>query len=97
MVSVEELHVYPLKSARGIAKSTVRLTATGLEWDRTWMVTDCAGGFLTQRTLPNLARIETCLSAQLAPVAFPDGFPILVCNRAPVVRELGPWVVFTRP
>jgi uncharacterized protein YcbX len=156
MVSVEELHIYPVKSARGIAKSSVRLTATGLEWDRNWMITDRAGGFLSQRTDPDLARIETHLSAtslilrvpgvpplelplalqgevigvqvwkdrcealdqgpaagewasavlhksvrlvrvpgmpkraanpeyagpQHAPVAFPDGFPILVCNRA---------------
>jgi uncharacterized protein YcbX len=156
MVSVDELHIYPLKSARGIAKSTVFLAATGLEWDRNWMITDAAGGFLSQRTHPTLARIETALSAtsltllaprfpplqlpfafegepisvqvwkdpcegldqgraasewasavlgkpvrlvrvpgipkraanpeyagpQLAPVAFPDGFPILVCNRA---------------
>jgi uncharacterized protein len=156
MVSVEELHVYPLKSARGIARSTVRLASTGLEWDRNWMLTDSDGGFLTQRTHPRLARIETHLSAtgltlrapglpplelplalqgdvvsvqvwkdrcealdqgqaasewasavleksvrlvrvpsmpkraanpeyagpQTAPVAFPDGFPILVCNRA---------------
>jgi uncharacterized protein YcbX len=156
MVSVDELHIYPLKSARGIAKSTARLAATGLEWDRNWMITDSAGGFLSQRTDPNLARIETQLSAtsltlrapglpplelplalqgevigvqvwkdrcegldqgpgagewasavlekpvrlvrvpnvpkraanpeyageQPAPVAFPDGFPILVCNRA---------------
>jgi uncharacterized protein YcbX len=156
MVSVEELHIYPLKSARGIAKSTVRLAPTGLEWDRNWMITDPTGGFLTQRTHPHLARIETDLSAttltlrapglpplelplvpggevigvqvwkdrcealdqgraagewasaaleksvrlvrvpsmpkraanpeyagpQVAPVAFPDGFPILVCNRA---------------
>src|SRR5882672_12043874 len=63
MVSVGELHVYPLKSARGIAQSAVRLAATGLEWDRNWMVTDCAGGFLSQRTHPDLARIETHLSA----------------------------------
>jgi len=62
MVSVEELHIYPLKSARGIPKSTVRLAATGLEWDRSWMITDPAGGFLTQRTHPTLARIETDLS-----------------------------------
>jgi len=156
MVSVEELHIYPLKSARGIAKSAIRLAATGFEWDRNWMITDNAGGFLSQRTDPNLARIETHLAAtgltlrapglpalelpftlqgevvsvrvwkdrcegldqgqaasdwasavlekpvrlvrvpnmpkrvanpeyagpQLAPVAFSDGFPILVCNRA---------------
>ncbi|MFL6605527.1 MAG: MOSC domain-containing protein [Steroidobacteraceae bacterium] len=63
MVSVEELNIYPLKSARGIAKSAVRLAATGFEWDRNWMITDAAGGFLTQRTDPNLARIETSLTA----------------------------------
>src|SRR5438067_3976195 len=62
MVSVEELHIYPLKSARGIAKSAVRLGATGLEWDRHWMITDSNGGFLTQRTHPNMARIQTSLS-----------------------------------
>ena len=63
MVSVEELHIYPLKSARGIAKSAVRLAATGFEWDRNWMITDSAGGFLSQRTDPHLARIETHLEA----------------------------------
>jgi uncharacterized protein YcbX len=62
MVTVEELHVYPLKSGRGIAKSTVRLAATGFEWDRHWMITDPAGTFLTQRTHPKLACIQTELS-----------------------------------
>jgi MOSC N-terminal beta barrel domain len=82
MVNIEELHIYPLKSARGIPKSTVRLAATGLEWDRNWMITDSGGGFLTQRTHPNLARIETDLAATsltlrapgLPPLALPLAF-----------------------
>ncbi|TLY70529.1 MAG: hypothetical protein E6K49_16370 [Gammaproteobacteria bacterium] len=38
MAIVLDLFVYPLKSARGIPSSRVRVTATGLEWDRHWMI-----------------------------------------------------------
>jgi hypothetical protein len=153
---VEELNVYPLKSARGIARQSVRLTRTGFEWDRHWMVIREDGMFLTQRTHPALATIATVLRGETlilkvagraalilplessgfvrpvkiwnescngldqgddaagwvsavlgepvrivgmpqipgrganpkyagslpAPLAFPDGYPILVCNRA---------------
>jgi uncharacterized protein len=155
-VSVQELNVYPLKSARGIPKARVRLAATGFEWDRHWMVVREDGTFLTQRTHPSLTLISTELTSEglaltaegleplilplapqgasrpvrifkdacegldqgeeaaawvsqvlgeavrvvrtaatpdrwasrefagpyPAPVAFPDGYPILVCNRA---------------
>ena len=56
-VSVSELFVYPVKSARGIARSRVRVGARGLEWDRQWMLVDPKGKFLSQRTHPQLARI----------------------------------------
>ena len=59
MVVVESLFVYPLKSARGIARDRARLSATGFEWDRHWMATDARGRFLSQRTHPRLARVET--------------------------------------
>jgi uncharacterized protein len=55
--TVAALFVYPLKSARGIEKSPVRLAATGFEWDRQWMLIDSKGTFLSQRTHPQLARI----------------------------------------
>ena len=58
---LQELNVYPLKSARGIPRPSVRLSATGLEWDRHWMVVREDGTFLTQRTHPRLARIATAL------------------------------------
>ena len=153
---VQEINVYPLKSARGIALPAARLAATGFEWDRHWMVVREDGLFLTQRTHPRLARIATALTSehllldtqgqrtlplpltpcgeahpirvwkdscegleqgdaaaqwvsavlgeparivrvprspprlanpeyagpQPAPIAFPDGYPVLVCNRA---------------
>ena len=56
-IEVTELNVYPVKSMRGTAVARVSLTATGLEWDRQWMVVDAKGTFLTQRTHPQLARI----------------------------------------
>ena len=59
MVVVEELHVYPFKSARGIPRDRARLSETGFEWDRHWMATDANGRFLSQRTHPRLACVET--------------------------------------
>jgi uncharacterized protein YcbX len=56
-VSVSELFVYPVKSARGIARSRARVGASGLEWDRQWMLVDPKGTFLSQRTHPQLTRI----------------------------------------
>ena len=55
--SITGLFVYPVKSARGIARARVPLTATGLEWDRQWMIVNGRGVFLSQRSHPRLARI----------------------------------------
>ncbi len=61
---VQELRIYPLKSAQGISCERVHLTSTGFEWDRHWIITRADGTFLTQRTHPMLARIAATLSAQ---------------------------------
>jgi hypothetical protein len=63
-VTVQELNVYPLKSARGIPQERVRLAATGFEWDRHWMVIRGDGTFLTQRTHPSLTHIVTRLTGE---------------------------------
>ena len=63
-VTIQELNIYPVKSARGIPKARVRLAATGLEWDRHWMVVREDGMFLTQRTHPSLTRIATELTSE---------------------------------
>jgi uncharacterized protein len=56
-VTVVDLFVYPVKSARGIATARARVAATGFEWDRQWMLVDARGTFLSQRTHPQLTRI----------------------------------------
>jgi uncharacterized protein len=62
MTTVQELHIYPVKSCRGVPRQTVQLHATGFEWDRQWMVVDATDTFITQRTHPKLATIEPTIS-----------------------------------
>ena len=54
---IHSLHVYPIKSCQGIDLDLARLTATGIAYDRHWMLVDDAGRFLSQRELPQMATI----------------------------------------
>lgn len=56
-VTLRALHVYPIKSCRGIAVEAIELDAHGVRGDREWMIVDGEGGFLTQRQHPELARL----------------------------------------
>lgn len=73
------LHVYPLKSAGGIAVSAAAVDRFGLRWDRRWMAVDPAGGFLTQRTVRRLALVGTALECDALVLSAP-GRP---CHRIP--------------
>jgi uncharacterized protein len=63
VITLAELHLYPVKSCRGIGVQDVSLTAAGLEHDREWMVVTPEGRFVTQREQPRLALIATALDA----------------------------------
>ena len=56
--TIEQLWVYPVKSCAGLALPEAELTDTGLAFDRTWMVVDAEGEFVTQRELPRMALIQ---------------------------------------
>jgi uncharacterized protein YcbX len=62
MASIASLHIYPVKSCRGIDLASARLTPTGLEWDRRWMFVDGKDRFVTQREHPRLAIITTAIA-----------------------------------
>jgi uncharacterized protein YcbX len=64
MPTISELFVYPIKSCGGIALREARLLATGLEYDRYWMVTDLDGAMLTQRAYPRMALIKVEIDAE---------------------------------
>jgi uncharacterized protein len=56
------IHIYPVKSAAGIACSEAVLGPHGLRHDREWMVVDAAGRFVTQRNEAKLALLGTAIA-----------------------------------
>ena len=58
------LHIYPVKSCKGVDLDAARLTEEGLEHDREWMIVTPEGRFLTQHEQPRLALISTSLDDQ---------------------------------
>jgi uncharacterized protein len=62
-VTLESIHVYPVKSCAGSAPREAVLTETGLDLDRQWLVVDPAGVFVTQRELPRMALVGTTLKS----------------------------------
>lgn len=57
------LFIYPVKGLRGISVDHGTVDALGLVGDRRFLVVDETGRFLTQRTLPRMARVATALDA----------------------------------
>lgn len=55
---VESLHVYPVKSMRGIPLPSALLTSSGFLGDRRFMIVDPSGHFITQRECQALAQIQ---------------------------------------
>ncbi|MCQ8277072.1 MOSC domain-containing protein [Acetobacteraceae bacterium KSS8] len=51
------LNLFPVKGLRGLPLDAMEIEPCGPAGDRRWLVTDPEGVFLTQRTVPDLARI----------------------------------------
>jgi MOSC domain-containing protein len=83
MAIVEELFIYPFKSARGIACSAPRLAATGFEWDRQWMAVDALSTFISQRTHPRLAQVAAAITG--------DSLTLRARDLEPLQLPLEPW------
>jgi uncharacterized protein YcbX len=60
-VTVQSLHAYPVKSCAGVDLREALLIETGFEFDRTWMLVDAAGDFVSQRELPRMALVRPTL------------------------------------
>lgn len=63
LVKIEQLVTYPVKSCAGITVNRSEINASGLKWDRQWVVVDSNGIKLTQRSLPNMVLIQPTLTA----------------------------------
>lgn len=75
------LHIYPIKSCRGIQLDAARLTPTGLSGDRHWMLVRPSGRFVTQRELPRMALITTALGERALMLAAPGMSPLSVARE----------------
>jgi len=62
--TIDVLNIYPVKSCAGIALQEGLLVETGLELDRTWMVVDGDGVFVSQRDLPRMALVQPALKGE---------------------------------
>ncbi len=62
MATLSALYCYPVKSCRGVALPETVLDARGILHDREFLIVDDRNRFLTQRSTPALALIETALT-----------------------------------
>jgi uncharacterized protein len=72
LATITALHIYPIKSCGGISLQRARLTATGFEHDRQWLIVNPNGRFITQREVPHLALIRPALSEGMLHLSAPD-------------------------
>jgi hypothetical protein len=61
-MQLTEIHVYPVKGARGIALARSAILVGGLRHDRRFMLVDEHGKFLSQREHPRLALLTTAIA-----------------------------------
>lgn len=62
--TIERLFIYPVKSCAGVELTEALLTETGFDLDRSWMVVDDGGVFVTQRDRPRMALIRPQLKGE---------------------------------
>jgi uncharacterized protein len=70
-VTLSGLYVYPIKSCAGIPLQSADLSATGLRHDRSWMLVDETGEFMSQRAHPRMALVSIRFSAEHLIVSAP--------------------------
>ena len=79
---ITRVFVYPVKSLRGYAVSAAEIDVLGFVGDRRFLLVDAQNQFLTQRTLPRMALIETALTPNDLILRAPHGGSCAVPLRA---------------
>lgn len=73
MITLSQLHVYPVKSMRGLALSHSQIDAMGAAFDRTFMITETDGTFITARQHPTMLLFTPALLRDGLSLSAPDG------------------------
>jgi len=76
------LNIHPVKSLRGLAVPSAGVDPLGAVGDRRFLVTDPAGSFLTQRSVPRMALVGAFLDDSWLTLRA-DGFGEIRVRRAP--------------
>jgi uncharacterized protein YcbX len=81
---VSELNVYPVKGCRGSSLREAQVGARGIVGDRSYMLVDDDGSFITQRSHPRMALIEPRFAESSLSLAAPgrDTLSIPVLTHA---------------
>ena len=92
-MNVSGLYLYPVKSCRGLAVNSAELDDHGFVGDRRFMVVAEADGlFLTQRTHPRMALIETSLTSTSLLLSSPGRGSVTVpLNASAGLRRVTVW------
>ncbi|WP_043515918.1 MOSC domain-containing protein [Halomonas sp. BC04] len=75
---ISGIHLYPVKSLKGIALERAVLGERGIAHDRNWMVVDDVGRFVTQRQVPTMARIAVRLENDRLLLEHPGVAPLSI-------------------
>lgn len=95
MIRLSGLFIYPVKGCRGLTVTDARMDELGIIGDRRFMIVDADGKFLTQRTLPRMALIETEITAEALVLNAPGRNPLrvpLTANNA-TLRTVQVWSI----
>lgn len=84
--SVNQLAIYPVKSAAGILLEQVELDHRGPLLDRVWMVVDSKNRFVSQRNAPKMCLIRTVLQDKVLCLSAPN-MPEIHLALEPLVTE----------
>lgn len=83
MLRLSGIFIYPVKSCRGFALPAAEVDALGFVHDRRFLVVDETGRFLTQRSHPRMALIETALTPGTLTLSAPGHGSISVPLQPP--------------
>lgn len=73
MITLSRLYVHPVKSLRGLQLSHAQVASNGLAFDRSFMITEPDGTFITARQYPQMVLFTPALLADGLFLTAPDG------------------------
>ncbi|WP_342755164.1 YcbX family protein [Pantoea sp. MBD-2R] len=79
MIGLSRLFIHPVKSMRGTQVSHAQVLASGLAFDRVFMLTDPDGTFITARQYPEMVLFTPALTPEGLYLAAPDGSSATIC------------------